>query len=260
MSGQTLGTRLKDKVAIVTGGANGIGRAYCLRLAAEGAKVVVADIDAKSAEEAARMIQAQGGESLAIRTDIADQASTQEMALKTNQKFGRIDILVNNAAIFSRPAVSRVPFWEISPQEWDRLMNVNIKGAWLCTCAVLPFMKTQKSGKIIHQSSVAFHMGLPNYAHYVASRGAIIGLTRAMARELGEFNIQVNSIAPGSTLAEENPSAARIANLERAASPRAIKRIESPEDLVGALIFLASSDSDFITGQTIVVDGGAYMQ
>lgn len=260
MTDPTLNVRLKDKVAIVTGGANGIGRAYCMRLAAEGAKVVVADIDVNSAEEVAQMILAQGGESLVVKTDISDQENTQEMAIKTNQRFGQIDILVNNAAIFSRPAVSRVPFWEISLKEWDRLMNVNIKGTWLCSCAVLPFMRARKKGKIINQSSVAFHLGLPNYAHYVASRGAVIGLTRAMARELGEYNIQVNSIAPGSTLAEENPSPARIANLERAAAGRAIKRIEYPEDLLGVLIFLASSDSDFITGQTIVVDGGAYMQ
>jgi len=260
MADQGDGRRLKDKVAIVTGGANGIGRAYCLRLSAEGAQVVVADIDVKSAEEAARLIQGQGGKSLVVRTDISDQRNVKELATKAHQEFGQIDILVNNAAIFGRPAISRVPFWEISEQEWDRVMNVNIKGAWLCSCAVLPFMKLQKYGKIINQSSNVFHLGLPNYAHYVASRSAIVGLTRAMARELGEHNIQVNAIAPGSTLAEENPSDKRIANLERAAGARSIKRIQTPEDLVGTLVFLASRDSDFITGQTFVVDGGAYMQ
>jgi len=260
MNPSTGAAKLKDKGAIVTGGGNGIGRAYCLALAREGARVAVADIDKKAADRVAETIRSDGGEALAIETDISIAASTQVMADKTAVAFGGIDILVNNAAIFSRPAVSRAPFWEIPEQEWDRIMQVNIKGPWLCSCAVLPYLRKMSSGKIIHQSSVAFHLGLANYAHYVASRAAIVGLTRSMARELGAYHINVNSIAPGSTLAEENPSAARIQNLERAAAGRSIKRIQNPEDLVGTLIFLASSDSDFITGQTFVVDGGAFMQ
>ena len=259
MNDQIQGMRLKDKVAIVTGGGHGIGRAYCLGLAEEGARVVVADIDKAAADEVAGMIQSKGGEALSIETDISSQQQVNEMADKTADAFGGIDILVNNAAIFGRPALSRGPFWEISIKEWDRVMQVNIKGPWLCSCAVLPHMKQRGSGKIINKSSVAYHLGLGNYAHYVASRAAMIGLTRSMARELGQFNINVNSIAPGSTLAEDNPSEARMQNLERAASGRSIKRIEYPNDLVGTVIFLSSKDSDFITGQTIVVDGGAYM-
>jgi len=257
---QLQGVRLREKVAIVTGGGNGIGRAYCLGLAKEGARVAVADIDKKAADAVAEAIRSSGGEALSIDADISVQANVQAMADKTAAAFGGIDILVNNAAIFSRPAVSRAPFWEISMKEWDRVMQVNIKGPWLCCCAVLPYLRKRGKGKIINQSSVAFHLGLANYAHYVASRAAIVGLTRSMARELGPYHINVNSIAPGSTLAEDNPSEARIQNLERASANRSIKRIEYPEDLVGALIFLASKDSDFITGQTFVIDGGAFMQ
>jgi len=260
MNERTTGMRLKDKVAIVTGGGHGIGRAYCLAMAEEGARVAVADIDKTAADEVVRMIQSKGGKALSTETDISSQQQVNEMADKTAEALGGIDILVNNAAIFGRPAVSRGPFWEIRIEEWDRVMQVNIKGPWLCACAVFPYMKQRGSGKIINKSSVAYHLGLGNYAHYVVSRAAMIGLTRSMARELGPFNINVNSIAPGSTLAEDNPSEARIQNLERAASGRSIKRIEYPKDLVGTMIFLASNESDFITGQTIVVDGGAYMQ
>lgn len=259
MEVQAQSKRLMGKVAIVTGGAYGIGRAYCLRLATEGAKVAVVDIDKEAAEEVVKAIQEQGGEALAIKTDISDLVSTKGMAKKTVNHFGKIDILVNNAAIFGKVAISRVPFWEINLEEWDRVTNVNIKGAWLCSCAVLPYMKTQGSGKIINQSSAAFHLGMGNYAHYVASRGAVIGLTRAMARELGKFKINVNCIAPGATLSEEKPDGARIEFCKLSIPRRSIKRIEYPEDIVGTLIFLASSDSDFITGQTIIVDGGAYM-
>jgi len=259
MKAYTQGMRLRDKVAIVTGGGHGIGRAYCVRLEAEGAKVAVVDIDKEAADKVSKDIQEQGGEALAIKADISDPASTKEMAKKTFDRFGKIDILVNNAAIFGRFSISRVPFWEISLEEWDRVMDVNIKGAWLCACAVLPYMKAQGGGKIINQSSSAFHFGMSNYAHYVASRGAIIGLTRAMARELGEFNINVNGIAPGSTQSEENPDQARLEFFKLPVSRRSIKRIEYPEDIVGTLIFLASNDSDFVTGQTIVVDGGSYM-
>jgi 3-oxoacyl-[acyl-carrier protein] reductase len=260
MNNQKQGMKLRDKVAVVTGGAHGIGRAYCLRLAAEGAKVAVVDIDKASADSLAKAINVQGGEALAIKTDISDSASINEMAKKTAERFGKIDILVNNAAIFGVVPLSKVPFWEISLEEWDRVMNVNVKGAWLCSCAVFPYMKAQGKGKIINQSSIVFHVGAPNFLHYVASRGAIIALTRSMARELGDYKINVNGIAPGATLSEENPSEARTEFCKLAIPRRCIKRIEYPEDLVGTLVFLASDDSDFISGQTIIVDGGANMQ
>jgi len=259
MNPETKAMRLKDKVAIVTGGGHGIGRAFCLRLALEGAKVAVVDINEEGSIGVAKAIQGEGREALAVRADISDPQSAQQMVTATVDHFGSVDILVNNAAIFGRVAISRVPFWEITLEEWDRVMDVNVKSAWLCACAVLPYMKEKRYGKIVNISSTAFHLGMGNYAHYVASRGAIIGLTRSMARELGELGINVNSIAPGATLSDENPDEKRVQFCELAIPRRSIKRIEYPQDLAGTLVFLSSSDSDFITGQTIVVDGGSIM-
>jgi 3-oxoacyl-[acyl-carrier protein] reductase len=261
MTSGIMGSKLREKVAIVTGGARGIGKAYSLRLADEGASVVIADIDKEGADIVAEIIKDKGGNAVAVRTDISDPNSTDEMARKTAEKFGKIDILVNNAAIFNVIPVSRVNFWDISLEEWNKMMSVNITGTFLCIRSVLPYMK-KNGGKIINQSSAAFHAGLPNFTHYVASRGAIIGMTRSMARELGQFNINVNTIAPGATLTPEmttNMDEAAMQRQKLTISVRAIKRIEQPDDLTGALIFFASSDSDFVTGQTMIVDGGAVM-
>jgi 3-oxoacyl-[acyl-carrier protein] reductase len=181
------------------------------------------------------------------------------MARETMERFGRIDILVNNAAVFERVKMVRAPFWEVDPAEWDRVMAVNLKGAFLCCRAVFPYMRAQNSGKIINISSGTFFVGSPNQLAYVASKGGIIGMTRSMARELGDFGINVNCIAPGATQGYDPGDAdfeRREKSLEQLVSRRALKRIEHAEDLVGAAIFLASLDSDFITGQTIVVDGG----
>ncbi|MFC1909698.1 SDR family NAD(P)-dependent oxidoreductase [Chloroflexota bacterium] len=261
MTSPNSGQRLKEKVAIVTGGAHGIGKAYCMRLADEGASVVVADINKEQADIVVKTIEDKGGNALATRTDISDPKSTDEMAKQTIGKFGKIDILVNNAAIFGVVPISRVNFWDISLEDWNKVMAANITGTFLCIRSVLPYMRAS-GGKIINQSSAAFHAGLPNFTHYIASRGAIIGMTRSMARELGQFNINVNSIAPGATFTPEMVKNADEAALQRQKATiavRALKRIEYPEDLVGALIFLASSDSDFVTGQTMIVDGGAVM-
>jgi len=254
--------RLKGKVAIVTGGAHGIGHAYCLALADEGAKVVVADIDEKGAIATVQEIEAKGGEALALKTDISDQKSTEEMAKRTVEKFGEIDILVNNAALFSRVPMTRATFDKIPLAEWERMMTVNLTGAFLCIRAVVPQMKTQGGGKIINISSSAYFTGTGNRVHYLTTRGGIIGMTRGLAHELGEFNINVNCVAPGSTLSEEadiQDYEKKVELRKRAVSLRALKRIEYPEDLVGAIVFLASKDSGFITGQTIVVDGGQVM-
>ncbi len=257
------GLRLKDKVVIVTGGAQGIGRAYTLGMADKGAKLVVADINLEAAEVTARNIQAKGGEALAVKTDVSNLESTQEMAKRTARHFGRIDVLVNNAAILGRVRITRVPFYELDLDEWDRVIAVNLKGTLLCSRAVFPYMKAQGGGKIINVSSSGFFFGNPNYVHYVASKGAIIGLTRAMAREVGEYGINVNCIAPGATLSEDSSDKAawelRVSRLQQLIPKRCLKRMQYPEDLVGTIIFLASSDSDFITGQTIVVDGGEVM-
>ncbi len=245
--------RLKGKVAIVTGGAQGIGRVYALRLAAEGASVAVTDI--LDTGPVALEIAEQGGEALALRNDVADPESAEAMALNTVERFGRIDALVNNAALFA-PIPAR-PFEEIPLDEWDQVMSVNVKGLFLCSRAVAPHMKAQGSGGIINISSTTTLKGVPGLLHYVSSKGAVTAFTRALARELGDFGIRVNTIAPSHTLSE-GVLAKGQQNLGVAAT-RAIKRESYPEDMAGTLVFLVSDDSAFVTGQMIVVDGGSFM-
>lgn len=252
--------RLKDRVAIVTGGGHGIGRAYALGLAGEGAKIVIAEIDAKAADEVAQEIEAQGGQALAVPTDVANEESTQAMAHRTVDHFGGIDVLVNNASIFATVPMSRVGFEDISIEEWDRLMAVNLKGPWLACRAVVPYMRQRGKGKIINISSgTIMDGGGGTRAHYVASKAGVMGLTRTLAQELGKDNICVNTLAPGSTLSEADPTPEVLAFRQRTASGRALKRVERPDDLVGTVLFLASDDADFITGQMILVDGGDKM-
>jgi 3-oxoacyl-[acyl-carrier protein] reductase len=248
--------RLKDRVAIVTGGANGIGKAYCFGLASEGARVVIADIDEKAAIATGKEIEAKGGKALPVKVDVSVEESTLGMAKKTFEAFGKIDILVNNAALYVRTPLTMAPFQELDLKEWDRLMAVNLKGPFLCARAVFPYMQEQKSGKIINITSDTFFFGRIHLAHYVASKGGVIGLTRVLANELGQFNINVNCIAPGATLSEDPDDLKSLERRKLSVPLRALKRVEYPQDLVGTLIFLASSDSDFITGQTIAVNGG----
>ena len=246
--------RLDGRVAIVTGGGHGIGKAYARRLADEGAAVVIAELDAPAGERVAAEV---GG--LAVRTDVSEEASVAEMARRTLERYGRVDILVNNAAIFATVPMSRAPFDEIDPAEWDRMMAVNLRGTWLACRAVIPQMRKQRYGKIINISSGTALKGSASRIHYVTSKAGIIGFTRTLAMEVGKDNICVNCIAPGSTLSEENADEALIKYRQAAASTRALQRLQRPEDLVGAVAFFASADSDFITGQTLVVDGGACM-
>jgi NAD(P)-dependent dehydrogenase (short-subunit alcohol dehydrogenase family) len=249
--------RLKDRVAIVTGAARGIGQAYCLALAREGAHIVAVDI--LSCAETVAQVQQAGGKALGVMADVTNAQSTQAMAVQACQRFGRIDILVNNAAVYG--GLKLTPFDQIPEAEWDRVMAVNVKGLWLCCKAVIPTMKQQGNGKIINISSDTIWMGVPLFLHYVASKGAVFAFTRALARELAGTGIAVNTITPGYTLTE---AAQGIADPETVARLRAwvvdqqiIKRIEEPADLAGTVVFLASADSDFITGQTINVNGGA---
>lgn len=218
---------------------------------------MVADI--RDAAAVAEMVAAAGGESLALRTDVTDEESTREMAAKTVERFGRIDVLVNNAAFFS--TIVKKPFYDISAAEWDAVMAVNLKGPFLCAKAVYPHMKQQGKGKIINISSGAFYRGLPDFLHYVTTKGGIVGFTRSLAREVGAAGIRVNAIAPGYTetdILKENPQdPAEFAQAILAS--RCVKRPETPEDITGTLVYLASDDSDFVTGQTIVVDGGTAM-
>ena len=245
--------RLKDKVAIVTGGGIGLGRAYCIALAKEGAKVVVADIQHAPAREVAKEV---GG--IAVRVDVTDEEQTRAMAAKAVDAYGAVDILVNNAGMYS--SIQKKPYFEISVDEWDRVMAVNVKGVFLCARAVHPQMKRQRKGKIINISSGTVLGGTPMFLHYVTSKAGVIGLTRALAREVGADNINVNAITPGLTIADEQQK--KMLSEEYLAprrQARALKRDQYPEDLIGTVLFLASGDSDFLTGQTINVDGGTWM-
>jgi 3-oxoacyl-[acyl-carrier protein] reductase len=248
---------LKDKVVIVTGGGHGIGKAYCLGFGQSASLVVVADIDKPAADQvSAEIMRQKGAQALALHTDVADERSTKNMAAAVLQHFGRIDVLINNAAIFATIPMNRGRIETIDPTEWDRLMAVNLKGLFFCCRAVLPSMRAQKSGKIINIASGTVFAGSPGRIHYVTSKMATIGFTRTLAREVGDDNINVNVLAPGNTLSEENPSQEVIRLRESSAGLRALKRIQMPQDVVGAMLFLASPLSDFMTGQTVNVDGG----
>jgi 3-oxoacyl-[acyl-carrier protein] reductase len=248
---------VKDRVVIVTGGGHGIGKAYCLGFANSGSRVVIADIDKAAAEQVAAQIEQERKlEALAVHTDVSDERSAKEMTAAALQRFGRIDVLINNAAIFATIPMNRGRIETIDPQEWDRLMAVNLRGLFFCCRAVLPAMRTQKSGKIINIASGTVFAGSPGRIHYVTSKAATIGFSRTLAREVGGDNITVNVLAPGNTLSEENPTEETIRLRQSSAGLRALKRIQLPSDVVGAMLFLASPLSDFMTGQTVNVDGG----
>jgi 3-oxoacyl-[acyl-carrier protein] reductase len=250
--------RLNNKVAIITGGAEGIGRAFAEGFAGEGAKLVIADINLTAAESLKEILMKNGTQALAIKTDVSRISDVEEMVKRTVEHFGRIDILVNNAAMYQRNAAVPAPVWKIDPVHWEKVIAVNITGVFLCTRSVIPYMIQQKSGKIINIASSLAFKGFPNMSHYVTSKAGVVGFTRAVARDAGDYNINVNAIAPGSTLSED-PVPEAIGRRKGEVPSRALKRIQNPADLVGTAIFLASTESDFITGQTIVVDGGSAM-
>ena len=245
--------KLKDRVAIVTGAARGLGKAFSVALAKEGAKIMAVDI--ADLEDTIKEIESLGGTAKGLRVDVSSEKETLKMAEETLGSFGRMDILVNNAAIIYN--LLRKPFFEIDPDIWDKVMAVNVKGPWLCTRAVFPHMKAQRKGKIINLSSETFFTGSHGFVHYVASKGGVVGLTRSLAIELGPHNININAIAPGFTDTESSRSIADVTRYDVSRTP--LNRLQQPNDLLGALIFLASDDSDFITGQTLLVDGGRVM-
>ena len=249
--------RVKDKVAVITGAAQGIGETYAKALAGEGAKVVLSDID--NPNRAVEEIQSSGGTAMGVIADVTDDTSLAALVATTESEFGYIDILVNNAALFT--ALRITPIMEMSNDEWDRTMKVNVRGTLQTTKAVVPSMVKNGGGKIINISSGTFYYGGPGMAHYVCSKGAIIAFTRSASREFADNNILVNCIAPGLTISEgvDNHPDLHVAR-EPTVQSRAIKREMVPEDINGTLLFLASDDSDFITGQTYNVDGGKFNQ
>jgi 3-oxoacyl-[acyl-carrier protein] reductase len=250
---------LDDKVVLVTGGGHGIGRAYCLGIAREGGAVVVADIDESAADAVAKSIKDQGGQALATNVDVAKFSSCQAMAWKTLDTYGKVDGLINNAAIFMSVPAEKGSWQDITEDAWDRMMAVNVKGLWLVSRAVVPAMQQRKHGSIVNISSnMAFNGGL-TMMHYVTSKAAVVGFSRVLARELGPDNIRVNTLAPGSTMSEENPTEEALKNYHRSASTRILKRVEQPEDVVGTALYLLSDLSKFVTGQTILVNGGAVL-
>jgi 3-oxoacyl-[acyl-carrier protein] reductase len=250
---------LESKVVIVTGGGHGIGRAYCHGIASQGGKVVVADIDGSSADVVTEEITGDGGQALAVQADVSSLASCQDMTKKALSQFGQIDGLINNAAIFATIPISRVGFQDVSEDEWDRVMDVNVKGVWLCSRAVAPAMQERKQGSIVNIASGTALSGSAGRIHYVASKAAVIGFSRVLARELGPDNVRVNTIAPGSTLSEAEVTDEILKLREANVGSRALKRVERPEDLVGTALYLLSDLSGFVTGQMIVVGGGDVM-
>jgi NAD(P)-dependent dehydrogenase (short-subunit alcohol dehydrogenase family) len=242
---------LDGRVAIVTGGAQGIGRRLAEGLHAEGAQIVVADV--RGAEEAA---EALGG--LGVTVDVARPEDTERMAAATMERYGRIDVLVNNAGIYS--SLVPTPFERLDVEEWRKVFDVNVMGMWLATRAVAPHMRAAGWGRVINLASGTPFKGVPFLLHYVASKGAVVAMTRSLAKELGADNVLVNAVAPGFTMSDgvlENPVQVEALQ-EISAKARTLVRDQYPDDIVGAVVFFAGDGAGFITGQSLVVDGGAY--
>ena len=247
-------TILEGKTIIVTGGATGIGQAFALTSAAHGAKVMVADMN--PADETLDLIRSNGGEAEYVKTDVSDEASAKAMAKATQDWSGRVDGLINNAAYFRE--VKLTPFEEISSEIWDRIFDVNVKGIWQCCKGVMPAMRESGGGSIINISSVVAVAGQPGYLHYVATKGAVLSMTKGLAKECGKDNVRVNTIAPGFVITDATKDRP-IEWQQSFLKARAISREERPTDLAGTAVYLLSELSAFVSGQTIVVDGGHIM-
>jgi 3-oxoacyl-[acyl-carrier protein] reductase len=242
-------------VVIITGAARGLGQAYARQFARLGASVAVNDL--RDCSDTLTIIEQEGATGLSTRTDVTSSQSTLEMAEAVVEKFGRIDVLVNNAALYG--SLTFAPFDKLDESEWDATMNVNVKGIWQCCKAVLPSMKSQNSGSIINISSLAATYGMPNGLHYTASKAAVIGATRGLARELGRYEIRVNAVAPNVVNTDATSEVFQDKKdkvVEVTLSQQAIRRPLETDDIVGAVLFLASDHSKLTTGQTIMVDGG----
>jgi 3-oxoacyl-[acyl-carrier protein] reductase len=242
------------RVAIITGAGRGIGRAFALRFARDGYRVAVADINADGASAVAAEIAEMGGTAVAIPTDVSDEASTRACVATVLERWDQLDVLINDAALFAD--LQRAPFWDVDIDEWDRIFAVNVRGTWLMMKAAAPLLCERRSGSIINMSSNTFLSGVSGFAHYVASKGAIVGLTRSAARDLGPYDVRVNCILPGLTRTEVTRASDRPGRYEELLETQSIKRVETPDDLVGTAAFLASADSVFMTGAALTVDGG----
>ncbi len=247
--------RLRGAAVIVTGAARGIGAAYAKALAAEGANVVIADI--LDTSSVVTEITGIGGNAIGISCDVTDNASVEGLVARVVTEYGKIDALINNAAIFAE--ISHKRFEDIPDSEWGRVMQVNVEGVWRVSKAVVPHMRTAKYGKIVNVASTTALKGTPMMLHYVSSKGAILAMTKAMAREVGEDNICINAIAPGLVMSDGLVSGGNWSDewFDNNTNSRAFKRRAMPEDMVGTIVFLASKEANFITGQTVVVDGGS---
>jgi len=248
------GDFLDGRVVVITGGGQGLGRAYARRFAEQGAIAVVADINAGSADRVVAEITEQGGNAMAVAVDVGDEASVHAMVDAVRAEHGRIDVLINNAAVFS--TLTMQPFDEIPLSEWEQVMRVNVTGAFLCARAVVPIMRESGWGRIINVSSATVSMGRPMYLHYVTSKAALIGFTRSLAREVGGDGITVNVVLPGATYSEVPRATVTEDQKSAIVAMQCIPRPEEPRDLEGAMVFLASEASGFITGQSLTVDGG----
>lgn len=249
--------RLKDKVAIVTGSGQGIGKCLAKRLATEGAKIVIADINEENGRIVEQQFTEQGYPAIFVKLDVASKESVNNMVEQAVNKFGTIDILVNNAAIFS--TIKLKPFEEISLEEWNSVMNVNLTGVFLCSQAVVPVMRKQQFGRIVNISSGVIFSGKPHYIHYVSSKAGVAGFTRALAREVGNDYITVNTIAPGQTNTDVDRETVTEEQRANILKQRCIPRRQTPADLEGAVAFLCSDDASFMTGQLMLIDGGRGM-
>ena len=246
---------LRDRVVIITGGGQGIGRGYAHYFAAQGAIPVIAEIEGANAERVADEVRAKQGRALAVETDVADLGSAEAMAEAALSAFGRIDVLINNAAVFSR--ITMAPFWELPVEEWKRAMEVNVTGSMFCARAVVPAMREARWGRIVNVSSGTTAKGRPNYLHYITSKSAMIGMTRSMARELGPWNVTVNTFWPGVMQTEiERPSVPRHM-FKAMTEAQALPRQGTIHDLAKAMLFLCSEEAAYVTGQNFVADGGS---
>lgn len=252
--------RLAGKTIVVTGAAHGIGRAYAQRFAQEGAYVVLCDLDGAALDEVMAGIRTAGGDGLGRMVDVRDYAALRVLASDAAARTGRIDGLVNNAAMLNVLPVSRVLFEDIPEAEWDLMFDENIKSVWHCCRAFVPYMRDGRGGSIVNIASSTVFKSVERRAHYVASKAAVVGFSRVLSRELGADWIRVNTVAPGSTLSEEDPTPDVIRMREGPIAGRALKRVERPEDLVGTVLYLLSDDSAFVTGQVIIVEGGGIVR